>query len=108
LTTAIGATNAIVNTHTNQIANLTSGLARANNRIDTANQGIAMGFAMNAAPLNLAPGEGGASFGVGTFEGEVAVAVKLQGMSADGVGYGLSIGASDGAVGVGAGIGFKF
>ena len=67
-----------------------------------------MGFAMNAAPLNLQNGESGISGGVGTFEGEWAGAVKIQGVTEGGVGFGANVGFSKDAFGAGVGASVKF
>lgn len=53
-------------------------------------QGVAMGFAMNAAPLNLANGEGGISAGAGIFEGEYAGAIRAQFVTETGFGIGAT------------------
>jgi hypothetical protein len=83
--------------------------AQVNDDIAVAYQGIAMGFAMNAAPVNVQAGEWGVSGGVGTFEGETAFSLKLQGVSADGVfTWGASAGVSNDTNGFGIGIGMKF
>jgi len=71
-------------------------------------QGVAMGFAMNAAPLNLDNGESGISGGVGTFEGEWAGAVKVQAVTEGGVGFGANVGFSEDAFGAGVGASVKF
>ena len=83
-------------------------LANTNRRVDKAYQGIAMGFASNAAPLNLANGEGGISGGVGYFQGEWGGAVKAQYVTDSGVGLGLNVGFSADAVGGGVGASIKF
>ena len=67
-----------------------------------------MGFAMNAAPLNLDNGEGGMSFGVGTFEGEQAGAIRAQFVTEGGFGIGANVGFSEDAVGGGVGASIKF
>lgn len=67
-----------------------------------------MGFASNAAPLNLANGEGGISAGVGYFQGEWGGAVKAQYVTDSGVGLGLNVGFSADAVGGGVGASIKF
>jgi trimeric autotransporter adhesin len=79
-----------------------------NVRVDKANQGVAMGFAMNAAPISLANGEGGISGGVGYYQGEVAGAVKAQYVTDSGVGLGINVGFSSDAVGGGVGASIKF
>ena len=71
-------------------------------------EGVAMGFAMNAAPLSLGNGEFGVTGGVGTFRGAVAGAVKLQTITANGIGFGANLGFSNHSVGGGLGISFKF
>ena len=71
-------------------------------------QGVAMGFAMNAAPLNLANGESGMSFGAGTFEGEYAGAIRAQFVTDSGVGLGANVGFSEDALGGGVGASVKF
>lgn len=98
-----------------QLDGLTSGLTAINNRVDLlsrrvdkAYQGVAMGFASNAAPLNLANGEGGISAGVGYFQGEWAGAVKAQYVTDAGVGLGVNVGFSSDAVGGGVGASIKF
>lgn len=101
---------------TNQaIVGLSAGLVSVNNRVDLlsrrvdkAYQGVAMGFAMNAAPLNLANGEGGISGGAGYFQGEFAGAIKAQYVTDSGVGLGLNVGFSADAVGGGVGASIKF
>ena len=83
--------------------------AQVNEDIAVAYQGIAMGFAQNAAPINLQPGEWGIAGGVGSFEGETAFSIKLQGVSADGgFTWGASVGVSNDTSGVGVGVGMKF
>lgn len=82
--------------------------AQLMNRADKAYQGVAMGFAMNAAPLNLANGEGGISAGIGYFQGEWGGAVKAQYVTDSGVGLGLNVGFSSDAVGGGVGASIKF
>ena len=77
-------------------------------RSKKAYQGAAMGFASNAAPLNLANGESGVSAGVGTFEGEWAGAIRAQVITDDGVGFGANVGFSKNAVGGGVGASIKF
>lgn len=98
-----------------QIAGFNAGLVAVNNRVDLlsnrvdkAYQGVAMGFAMNAAPISLANGEGGISGGVGYFQGEVAGAVKAQYVTDSGVGLGINVGFSSDAVGGGVGASIKF
>ena len=76
------------------------------NRI--ADQGVAMGFAMNAAPLNLSNGESGVSAGLGTYQGQWAGAVKLQVVTDSGFGLGANVGFSADAVGGGVGASIKF
>jgi len=71
-------------------------------------QGIAMGFASNAAPLNLDNGEGGISGGVGAFEGEWGFALRAAYVSDSGVGIGANVGVSNDAVGGGVGASIKF
>ena len=101
---------------TNQaIAGFNAGLISVNNRVDLlsrrvdkAYQGVAMGFASNAAPLNLANGEGGISAGVGYFQGEWGGAVRAQYVTDSGVGLGLNVGFSADAVGGGVGASIKF
>lgn len=101
---------------------LTTSVNTLNSRIDATNarvtvlehesrqafQGVAMGFAMNAAPLNLANGEGGISFGAGAFEGEYAGAVRAQFVTESGFGLGANVGFSEDAVGGGVGASIKF
>lgn len=103
-------------------AAVTGSLAAVNARIDTlggrvsileddarkAFQGVAMGFAMNAAPLNLANGEGGISGGAGIFEGEYAGAIRAQFVTETGFGVGANVGFSEDSVGGGVGASIKF
>lgn len=77
-------------------------------RADKAYQGVAMGFASNAAPLNLDNGEGGISAGVGVFQGEWAGAIRAQYVTDSGVGVGVNFGFSEDAVGGGVGASIKF
>jgi hypothetical protein len=77
-------------------------------RTTKAYQGVAMGFAMNAAPLNLANGESGVSGGVGVFQNEWAGAIKVQYVTPSGVGIGGNFGFSRDAVGGGVGASIKF
>ena len=77
-------------------------------RADKADQGIAMAFASNAAPLNLSNGEGGVSGGVGVYQGEWAGAIRAQYVMESGVGVGINVGFSENAVGGGAGVSVKF
>lgn len=77
-------------------------------RADKAYQGVAMGFASNSAPLNLANGEGGISAGVGVFQGEWAGAIRAQYVTDSGVGVGVNFGFSEDAVGGGVGASIKF
>ncbi len=79
-----------------------------NHRADKAYQGVAMGFAMNAAPLNLDDGEGGISAGVGVFEGQWGGAIKAQFVTESGFGIGANLGFSEDAVGGGVGASIKF
>ena len=98
-----------------RVTALEAGMISVNNRVDLlsrrvdkAYQGVAMGFAMNAAPISLANGEGGISGGVGYFQGEVAGAVKAQYVTDSGVGLGINVGFSSDAVGGGVGASIKF
>ena len=77
-------------------------------RADKAYQGIAMGFAANAAPLNLDNGEGGISGGVGVFQGQWGGAIRAQYVTDSGVGVGVNFGFSEDAVGGGVGASIKF
>ncbi len=79
-----------------------------NSRSEKAFQGVAMGFALTAAPLNLANGEGGISGGVGVFRGEWAGGVRAQYVNESGIGFGANVGVSKDAVGGGVGASFKF
>ena len=67
-----------------------------------------MSFAASAAPISLGTGEQGVSFGVGTFEGQTAVAFRYEARPTDKVFIGASIGVGDGQTGGSVGIGFKF
>ncbi len=67
-----------------------------------------MGFALNAAPLNLDNGEGGVSLGAGAFEGKYAGAIRAQFVTESGFGLGANIGFSEDAVGGGVGASIKF
>ena len=67
-----------------------------------------MGFALNAAPLELEPGEFGVTGGVGYFEGQAAGAIKVQGITQGGIGLGANVGFSEDSVGGGLGFSFKF
>jgi autotransporter adhesin len=80
-----------------------------NKDISVAYQGVAMGFALSAAPLNLQPGEMGVSGGVGSFEGKTALSFRFQAVSAGGnFTWGASVGKSNDSTGVGIGFGYKF
>jgi len=71
-------------------------------------QGIAMGFAMNAAPLNLSAGEFGLTGGAGVYQSEWAGAIKAQMQANGSFGLGANIGFSKDAVGGGVGASIKF
>jgi hypothetical protein len=91
---------------TNALVDLTRfELRRTRNR---AFQGVAMGFAANAAPLNLANGESGLAGGVGTFEGEWGGSLRAQVVSQGGIGFGANVVFSKDAVGGGLGASIKF
>lgn len=77
-------------------------------RSDKAYQGVAMGFAMNAAPLNLDDGQGGVSGGVGTFEGQWAGAIRAQYVTKSGVGFGANVGFAQDSVGGAVGASIRF
>jgi hypothetical protein len=77
-------------------------------RDEQAFQGVAMAFALNAAPLNLDDGESGVSIGLGTFEGEWAGAIRAQTVTESGLGIGANIGFSDDSFGAGVGASIKF
>jgi hypothetical protein len=80
-----------------------------NKNISVAYQGVAMGFALNASPVNLGNGEMGISGGIGTFEGESAISFRLMGVSQTGqFTWGVSVGKSGDATGAGLGFGYKF
>ncbi|MFN4241336.1 MAG: hypothetical protein ACK4E5_11930, partial [Erythrobacter cryptus] len=89
-------------------ARVTQDIDRLFNRTDKAYQGVAMAFAMNAAPLSLSNGEGGISGGVGVFEGEWGGAIRAQYVTDAGVTLGANFGFSDNSVGGAVGAGFKF
>jgi hypothetical protein len=82
--------------------------AHVENQIKRAYAGVAMGFAMSAAPLSLGTGEQGISFGLGTFGGETSGALRYEARPTDKVFIGASIGVGDGQTGGAIGIGFKF
>jgi hypothetical protein len=67
-----------------------------------------MNFALNAAPLNLANGEGGIAAGVGTFEDEWAGAIRAAYVTDSGFGIGANFGFSKDAVGGAVGASIKF
>lgn len=71
-------------------------------------QGVAMNFAANAAPLNLANGEAGISGGVGVFEGEWGAAIRAAGVTSGGIGLGANFGFSSDSVGGAVGASIKF
>jgi hypothetical protein len=113
------ATNAQTSANTAAIGVLNTGLTNLtttvnqnfltlSDRANKAYQGVAMGFASSAAPLNLANGEGGISAGVGYFQGEWGGAVKAQYVTDAGVGVGINVGFSEDAVGGGVGASIKF
>ena len=106
------ATNTAVTGLQTGLANLTTTVNQnfltLTDRANKAYQGVAMGFASNAAPLNLANGEGGISGGVGYFQGEWGGAVKAQYVTDSGVGLGINVGFSEDAVGGGVGASIKF
>ena len=82
-------------------------------QVRKAYSGVAMGMAMQAAPLNLNPGEKGISGGYGYFNGESAVAFKFQGQLNThwSFGAGVGVGVTDGGgndVGASAGLGYKW
>jgi len=108
----LNATNVQVAANTTAITNLTATVnanyAQLMDRADKAYQGVAMGFAMNAAPLSLDNGEGGLAGGVGYFQGEWAGAIKAQYVTDSGVGVGINVGFSEDAVGGGVGASIKF
>jgi hypothetical protein len=103
--TALTALSGAVTTLDNREAAHFTLLSRENKK---AFQGVAMGFAMNAAPLNLANGEGGISGGVGVFQNEVAGAIRAQYVTESGFGIGANFGFSADAVGGGVGASIKF
>lgn len=99
------ATNTALTSLTGRVDVLETNLNRTREK---AYQGIAMNFALNAAPLNLANGEKGISGGVGIYQGEWAGAVKAQFVTESGVGLGANVGFSADAVGGGVGASIKF
>ncbi len=101
LTDAVDTLNARIDVLDGRVTNLEY-------RSKQAFQGVAMGFAMNAAPLNLDPGEGGMSFGAGVFEGEYAGAIRAQFVTEGGFGIGANVGFSEDAVGGGIGASITF
>jgi hypothetical protein len=91
------------------LSQVQSGLVTLNNHISIAYSGVAMGMAMNAAPLSLNQGEQGLSGGVATFGGRTAFGFHYQGQPTAKVSVGVAIGVSDsGTVGASAGVGVKF
>ena len=102
------ATNTALSTLGTRVTALenTFGQLVVNNR--KAFQGVAMGFASTAAPLNLANGESGMTAGVGTFEGQWAAAIRAQAVTSSGVGIGANVGFSKDAFGAGVGASIKF
>ncbi|MFN3470084.1 MAG: YadA-like family protein, partial [Novosphingobium sp.] len=102
------ATNSALTTLQGRVSTLetTFGQLVVNNR--KAFQGVAMGFAATAAPLNLANGESGLAGGVGTFEGEWAAAIRAQAVTSSGFGIGANVGFSKDAFGAGVGASIKF
>jgi len=101
LTSAVNTLNARIDVIDGRVTNLEY-------QSKQAFQGIAMGFAMNAAPLNLSNGEGGISMGAGVFEGEYVGAIRAQFVTDSGFGLGANVGFSEDAVGGGIGASIKF
>jgi autotransporter adhesin len=103
-----GQLTSAVNTLDGKISLLDGRLVRVEGDTERALQGVAMGFALNSAPMSLSAGESGVAVGVGTFEDEYAGAVRFQYQAGRSVGFGANVGFSKNAVGGGLGASFKF
>lgn len=105
---AVSTLNARIDTVNARVDVLNARISDIEDNSKRAFQGVAMGFAMNAAPLNLANGEGGLSGGAGIFEGEMAGAIRAQFVTETGFGIGANVGFSSDSVGGGVGASIKF